>query len=195
VVLVTRLAETLAALETDEVLAARQVRVHFPKVTLKMLEAEGVHTIKRRVRLTRACRVLPPPATYLVKNRSKYHSEASLRHACGLAEVRLQIGVVPSEWELYKGGKSVKGEQEPDAVWHRYSGYLAIEYDAGSYSPRTLSQKLQAFNRFSAQVWGAASEKRLDFLQELFIEQGKTVSRLGVRGEERTQVLLVHAPW
>lgn len=107
----------------------------------------------------------PRLVRFLVHPRLQEASPTTLRHLAGLAEVRRLLGVREG-WEVLFQGDGYR----PDALWKG----MAVEYDAGEYSPKTLRVKLGAFEAYPAQIWGTTSESRrrriLRYAQEMGIQ-------------------------
>lgn len=105
-------------------------------------------------------------------------------HFAGTAALRHVLGVEPSAWGSKAG--AFAASFRPDALWHHPDGLVAVEYDAGSYSRKTVRQKLVAFDggEFTGgQVWGTVTPARARFVEGV-------ASELGI---ERVRVL--PAPW
>jgi hypothetical protein len=88
---------------------------------------------------------------------------ATLRHLAAVAEMRHLLGAPVERWQTLPWEQ---GEQ-PDAVWESPVGLVAVEYDAGSYSPATILRKAHAFEAFQGQVWGSSSPQRVAHLHTL----------------------------
>lgn len=80
-----------------------------------------------------------------------------LRHLAGVAEARRLLGASAGDWQVV-GHAAVTS---PDAVWRRGLQTWAVEFDAGSYSLRTVREKARHFRAaYDGQVWAVASERR-----------------------------------
>lgn len=105
------------------------------------------------------------PVRFLVHPRLERASSNTLRHLAGLAEVR-RLLEAREGWRVALHADGYK----PDALW----GSVAVEYDAGEYSPKTLRVKLGAYESYPAQVWGTVSETRrrriLRYAEEMGIQ-------------------------
>jgi len=82
-----------------------------------------------------------------------------LRHLAGVGEMRHLLGARPEAWRT--DTHRIHYREQPDAYWYSKPGPIAIEYDAGSYSPALLKRKAETFAlRFVGQYWGAPTEKK-----------------------------------
>lgn len=87
-----------------------------------------------------------------------------LRHLAGVGEMRHILGARPEVWRT--DTHRIHYREQPDAYWYSKLGPIAIEYDAGSYSPPLLKRKAETFAlRFVGQYWGAPTEKKAEQLR------------------------------
>ncbi len=100
---------------------------------------------------------------------------AALRHLCGVAEVRWQLGQALRSWDAT--GAAVSGwSEQPDAIAETSRGLLAVEYDAGSYSRRQVSRKAQTFHAtYGQQVWGVPHAARARWLRASLPSDGEVL--------------------
>lgn len=85
-------------------------------------------------------------------------SPVLLRHLIGLSETRYVLGAHRDHWMHAERGRG------PDALWRSpdHGRTIAIEYDTGSYGPRTRGQKLSEAVRLDRDlIWAAPSVPRL----------------------------------
>jgi hypothetical protein len=111
------------------------------------------------------------------------HRGPALRHLAGLTEMRLMLKADPLSWHNH--AERVNELLTPDGVWHLKEQKVATEYDTGSYSLTQLKAKMKSYRRrYTHQVWGTPSARRVEKLESLFADLGL---------EDRAVVL--HAPW
>ena len=171
-------AAAFTAVERGGVLTAAQLRRHH-RLGLKDVR-DDLHIFRSVVTAT-SNGTRTHTVTFVAKEASYILvSAALLRHLAGVAEMRFQLGARCDRWQRFQGREPERAE--PDALWSHGNAQVAVEFDAGSYPKKRVAAKLHAFGRYSEQVWGAASTKRLDFLRQ-------------VAQEERVAVTLVHSPW
>ncbi len=90
---------------------------------------------------------------------------AALRHLCGIAEIRWQLGELVRTWDASLA-PVLEGADQPDAVAATRDGLVAIEYDAGAYSSAQVRKKAQTFHAvFGRQVWGVPGPERARWLR------------------------------
>ncbi len=103
-------------------------------------------------------------------------SAASLRHLAGVAEMRRLLNAPREEWRSQP--RAGFTSEHPDAVWESPAGPVAIEYDAGSYSPQKIIQKINGFRRFERQIWGSPSLRRVEHLNAFLENAGEFASSI-----------------
>lgn len=110
---------------------------------------------------------------FLARKRQRYWSGPTLGHSAATSEMRRLQGIPadPRAWTLGSRGKA-EGKlhyEEPDAVAHTSQGDVPMEYDTGSYTMRTIENKLQTYQDrgFLRPCWGVPSARRYSRLQPL----------------------------
>jgi hypothetical protein len=94
------------------------------------------------------------------------------RHLAGIAEMRYQLGARLADWSLVHHSDHTS----PDAIWQRGLETWAVEFDAGSYSQKTILEKVRSFRAgFDGQCWAVASEARARFLAAVLLEKPMVV--------------------
>jgi Replication-relaxation len=90
------------------------------------------------------------------------------RHLAGIAEMRYQLGARLEDWRLVHHSDHTS----PDAIWQRGLETWAVEFDAGSYSQKTILEKVRSFRAgFDGQHWAVASDARARFLAGVLLEK------------------------
>jgi hypothetical protein len=160
----TKLSRLAASLEVDHVLSAGQLERHYG-LSLGDLDSEGFTLIEAFLSPSQGSRQYTKVRfVSLYRNHRKLESNA-LRHLAGVAEVRHVVGGVLGDWRSLA---AARGQPlTPDALWETPRGRLAIEYDAGSYSPTQIKDKAKAFRHYAGQVWGTSSRQRVRHLWHL----------------------------
>ena len=152
----------LGALATDQVLSLAQLERHF-----NLFEADarrlGVRVFGVAVSKTKGS---TQQATYrfvIRKGKQAPRDGATVRHLSGTAEMRYLLGAPHDAWVSDAGRRWAK--HQPDALWTTPEGVVAIEYDAGSYDPKTIADKLMSFKAgYARQIWGTPSPARAKHL-------------------------------
>jgi hypothetical protein len=94
------------------------------------------------------------------------------RHLAGIAEMRYQVSAKLEDWSLVHHSYHTS----PDAIWRRGLETWAVEFDAGSYSQKTILEKVRSFKAgFDGQCWAVASEARAEFLGGVLLEKPMVV--------------------
>jgi hypothetical protein len=102
---------------------------------------------------------------------------AQLRHLAGVAEMRKMLGELPGAWE--SSAQRQRALLLPDALWHTKGGVVAIEFDAGSYSPKQIEEKVWGYSRnYARQVWGTPTELRRGRLEHQLKKLGAKPPRV-----------------
>jgi hypothetical protein len=92
---------------------------------------------------------------------------ASLRHVCGIAEMRHMLLPGLLSWKPL-APHALIDTGEPDALGEDPLGVFAVEYDAGSYTPEQVARKAEAYrSAYGRQVWGAPTSPRAAWLRSL----------------------------
>ena len=161
------------ALAVDYVLTTTQVERYYD---LNNTESPNLKVFRQYVAATRQGQKYKEVNFVTLKNNRKARKEraSTLRHYAGIADIRQQLNASTKEWNLI--ARRIRGgRREPDAFWYKdttqeeaYSkGIIAVEFDAGSYSPNQLKQKLMSFAVYQKQVWGSSSKKRVERIDRL----------------------------
>lgn len=153
----------------DRVIGANASRAHYG-VSPERAAAAGLLVCELSLGPT-ANSLVAEPVKVIVSPRQKRlmtAKESTLRHLAGVTATRLHMGASTAAWRN-EGGAPL-ALLEPDGYWRRpdvFAGAVwAIEYDAGSYSSKQLTEKMRTFRReYGYQVWGVASEKRREFVE------------------------------
>lgn len=158
------------ALETDITLSLSQLRRHYG-LTTEASRALGLLTHMPKVGRTKQS-VGRPIRFFLLSKHRRYASLKGhdLRHLAGIAEMRHRLKAPSRDWLTHSLGTPQGGV--PDAEWQYKHERAAIEFDAGSYDRAKLTAKAEAFSRYDEQIWGAATEGRVTYLREHFVQAG-----------------------
>ena len=147
------------ALEVDQVLTERQVFRHYD-TTLETCRDAGLTVTKAFIAPT--ARSSSKRWVNFVSLEPLELEGFELRHLAGIAEMRHVLQAKPRDWQVLGHA----AETSPDAVWQRGLEVWAVEYDAGSYTLKTVARKARAFAvGFDGQVWGVASSERVNVIQ------------------------------
>ena len=170
----------LAALATDQLLSVGQLERHF-----SMTEADarrlGVRVFVVATSETKGSTKQTKYPFVIRKGRHAPGDGATVRHITGAAEMRYRLGAPHDSWVSDAGRKWAK--HRPDATWTTLEGLIAIEYDAGSYDPETIINKLTSFKSgYAGQIWGTPSQPRVEHIKKM---ARNIVPDLRV----------IHAPW
>lgn len=86
-------------------------------------------------------------------------AEHRIGHLLGCAQVRIDLGIAPSEW--HSDAAAVGETERPDAFWYPQDGrVIAVEYDTGAYPPGVVASKVRAFEAYDGVIWACSSERR-----------------------------------
>lgn len=111
--------------------------------------------------LTTSCKKFDVTLRTLDKRDFLVNSVGSLLHLVGLAQLRLDLGVDQSRWNVIGGGAGTR----PDGELLMDGAVLAVEFDAG-YVSSLCDAKIQAFmENYDGVIWGTTSELRAQRLQ------------------------------
>jgi hypothetical protein len=142
------------ALEVDLALSERQVWRHYG-LNLGQCEQAGLSITRALIAPTAKMR--HPREVAFVSLEPQTRVGFELRHLAGVAEMRHSLYAAPEDWQVIEHAAITS----PDAIWYQDLETWAVEFDAGSYSLRTVLEKQQHFRAaFDGQVWGVASEAR-----------------------------------
>ena len=166
--LLGKLARLRAALRTDRVLSAAQLKRHFD---LDLGQLQGLrefvcfNAVVQPIFRTQTSRQI----IWFVTREPRLPRRMSpeqVGHLCGTAEIRLRLGYSPEQW---RSDAAALGKlSKPDAVLTLGPHLVAIEFDAGSYRGRVVRQKREAFSgRYAGLVWGVTSRVRAGRLAEV----------------------------
>ena len=150
-------------LEPDQVLSFGQVARHYG-LTLSKLPND-VFVFDAFLAPTHHSMAYQRVQFVTLERKVARYPAASLRHLAGIAEMRRLIGAPREQW-CSEASKRFTSEM-PDAVWASPRGNVAVEYDAGSYSPSKIASKALAFKNYEGQVWGSPSRRRVAHLTAL----------------------------
>jgi hypothetical protein len=157
------------ALTVDMALSERQVVRHHGLSLEACLEAGfEIQTVNvaptARMKVTRAVNFVTLETLEL--------PAFEFRHLAGIAEMRYQLGARLADWTLVHHSDHTS----PDAIWRRRLETWAVEFDAGSYSEKTILEKVRSFRAgFDGQCWAVASDARARFLGEVLLEKPMVV--------------------
>lgn len=162
-------------LVVDRVIGANAARAHYG-VSKEHAAAAGLLVRELWLGPTANSQMQRPPPKVILSPREKRlltARESTLRHLAGVTATRLHVGAPVAAWRNEGGAPLTL--LEPDGYWQRpdvHEGAVwAIEYDAGSYSSKQVTQKMLEFRRTHGyQVWGVASEKRVALVERLRLE-------------------------
>lgn len=155
----------LDALDTDKILSAAQLKRHYD-MNEEEAHALGVRAFSLVVAKTQ-CRIKQEPYRFIMqKGKRAPTNGATVRHITGAAELRYLLGAAHDNWVSDAGPRRAKNK--PDAIWTTQEGVIAIEYDAGSYSPRKIKNKIMSFNHsYTKQIWGTPIKSRVKAIKDL----------------------------
>lgn len=171
----------LEDLGTDAVITLGQLcRRYFPDVPkeevrryLLGLASSGAITIWPAW-IPATARSRKPVRVDLVATRHLALPPPSLRHMCGVAEMRWILRERIVRWSV-TGPHFIGDTEEPDALGEDVSGIFAVEYDAGAYSREQIRRKGETFLKlYGRQVWGTPSPARVERLKAI-LPRGATV--------------------
>ena len=151
------------ALEADRALTERQAFRHYD-TTLETCRDAGLTVTKAFVAPT--ARSSSKRWVNFVSLEPLELEGFELRHLAGIAEMRHVLKAKPRDWQVLGHA----AQTSPDAVWQRGLEVWGVEYDAGSYTLKTVARKARAFAvGFEGQVWGVASSERAQLLSTVLI--------------------------
>ena len=175
-----RVQETLAALAVDYVLTTTQVQRYYGLTNIESSNfTSKLRVFSHYLAATRQSQKYQQVNFVALKRNIKATKERAftLRHYSGVADMRQQLNAPVQEWSL---ATNRKNKEEPDAFWYKGTtkqeasnkNIIAVEFDAGSYSPKQLKQKMMSFAVYQKQIWGSSSQKRVERIERLAKELG-----------------------
>jgi hypothetical protein len=157
------------ALTVDMALSERQVSQHYG-LSLEACQKSGFKL--QTVNIAPTARMKTTRAVNFVTLETLEIPAFEFRHLAGIAEMRHQLGASLEDWELIHHSDRTS----PDAIWQRGLETWAVEFDAGSYSKRTVLEKIRSFRAgFDGQCWAVSSEARARFLAGVLLEKPMVV--------------------
>jgi len=155
----------LHALATDQVLSLGQLERHF-NLSETDVRRLGVRVFGVAVSKTKGSTRQANYQFVIRKGKQAPQDGATVRHLTGTAEMRHLLGAPHDVWVSDAGRRWAK--HKPDALWTTPQGVVAIEYDAGSYDPTRIADKLMSFKAgYVGQIWGTPSRARAEHLRDL----------------------------
>ncbi len=99
-----------------------------------------------------SARVTNPVRTNIISQKRLNLEPTKVRHLLGVAAMRRDLGVPTEDWRVTTHLDQVS----PDAEWTRGERVVAIEFDAGFYSPRSIQRKARVFQAayMGGLIWG-----------------------------------------
>jgi hypothetical protein len=157
------------ALTVDVALSERQVARHYG-LSLEVCRKAGFEI--QIVNVAPTARMKVTRAVNFVMIEPLEIPAFEFRHLAGIAEMRHQLGAKIGDWSLMHHSDHTS----PDAIWQRGLETWAVEFDAGSYSQKTILEKARSFRAgFDGQCWAVSSEARARFLGEVLLEKPMVV--------------------
>ena len=149
----------LDALKADKVLSVAQLERHHG-VSEEEARALGARAFSLVVGKTQGRLKQDPYRFVMQKGKRAPKNGATVRHITGAAEIRHLLGAAHDSWISDAGPRRAKNK--PDAIWTTPAGVIAIEYDAGSYSPTKITNKIMSFSHsYAKQIWGTPVKSRV----------------------------------
>jgi Replication-relaxation len=157
------------ALTVDVALSERQLARHYG-LSLEVCRRAGLNI--QTVNVAPTARMKVTRAVNFVTLETLEIPAFEFRHLAGIAEMRHQLGAGLEDWTLVHH----TDHTSPDAIWRRGLETWAVEFDAGSYSQKTILEKVRSFRAgFDGQCWAVASEARARFLGGVLLEKPMVV--------------------
>lgn len=153
-----------AELQTDLVLSERQVFMQLGSGRAQSIPPQWC-AFELVIAPSRHSRTFTRQRFYTLESCVKDLHPNVIRHLVGVAQMRRLLNA-PSEAWTVEGG----GDDRPDARWQTDTGVIAVEFDAGSYSPQQITRKAFSFRHYDKQVWGSSSWRRTERLRPLLAE-------------------------
>ena len=96
--------------------------------------------------------------TGIISQKALTLEPTKVRHLLGVAAMRRDLQVPTEDWKVTTHFDKVS----PDAEWSSAAGLVAIEFDAGFYSERTIQRKARLFQAAynGGLVWGVCTKTR-----------------------------------
>ncbi|AZI45220.1 hypothetical protein EHF33_20130 (plasmid) [Deinococcus psychrotolerans] len=156
-----RIGEARRALECDAAMSGTQLKKYFG---LDVVDLEGVRYVDTIIRPAKRSMANEINTTFLTWTRQIANGDdTALAHRCGTAEVRYMLGA-DSNRELWQAeARGALSYDNPDAVYVPGNGRrIAVEFDAGSYSPSVIRNKLDTFSDrgFEETIWAVTTSVR-----------------------------------
>lgn len=159
-----RLSVLRLELEHDRAWTNVQLVSRYGRFTSEQLLGVGLLRFYRVVPVRHGVRVGKRVAFWCCSRALCGAGDSAVQHAVGVAGARHLLEVPLNRWVL--GGRKVRGEPEPDAVWVRGEELVAVEYDFGTYSRTQVREKALRFvERFDDQVWVCPTPGRAEYLR------------------------------
>jgi Replication-relaxation len=157
------------ALMVDVALSERQVARHYG-LSIEACRKAGFEI--QTVNIAPTARMKVTRAVHFVTLENLEIPAFEFRHFAGIAEMRYQLGARLEDWSLVHHSDHTS----PDAIWRRGLETWAVEFDAGSYSQKTILEKLRCFRvGFDGQCWAVSSDARARFLSGVLLEKPMVV--------------------
>ena len=160
----TELDRLTSDLETDQVISEGQLRRHYG-FTLTDLAPGDFTLVEAFLAASQGSLNYQRVMFIGLSSRLKRLESSSLRHLAGIAEMRHILGADTDCWTSLAAAR--RQPRMPDALWETARGFVAVEYDVGSYSPCQIRKKARSFRQYVRQVWGTPSRERLRHLNYL----------------------------
>jgi hypothetical protein len=157
------------ALTVDVALSERQVTRHYG-LSLEACQKSGFEI--QTVNVAPTARMKTTRDVNFVMLEPLELPAFEFRHLAGIAEMRHQLGAKLKDWSLVHHSDHTS----PDAIWQRGLETWAVEFDAGSYSQKTILEKVRSFRAgFDGQCWAVSSDARARFLGRVLLEKPMVV--------------------
>jgi hypothetical protein len=107
--------------------------------------------------------VVPAVRTGIISEKPLNLKPTGIRHLLGVAAMRRNLNVAPEHWQV----NTLVEQVSPDAEWTSPGGLVAIEFDVGFYSPRSIQRKARLFKAAyrGGLIWGVCSKSREQTVQ------------------------------
>jgi hypothetical protein len=105
-----------------------------------------------------SARVMGSVRTAIISPKPLSVEPTKVRHLLGVAAMRKDLNVPVEQWRVTTHLDQVS----PDAEWTSDRGMVAVEFDAGFYSPRSIQRKARTFQAAynGGLIWGVCSKQR-----------------------------------
>ena len=162
--MIDKLDQLLVDLKTDQAISEGQLRRHYA-LEIPDLKAKDFTLVKAFLAPSQGSFDYQQVTFIGLSSRLKRLESSSLRHLAGIAEMRRVLAADVDTWTSLAEAR--RQPHKPDALWATARGFVAIEYDIGSYSPTQIEEKAKSFKRYSGQIWGTPSQERVKHLRYL----------------------------